>query len=268
MGRGGRRWSSRTQDLGWSIDDAVQPVAGIPETRDDVAMLVEALVHRGNDQRGGDVEVVNQRPEVLDALRGGEQADAGHVVGAALGQKLDATTQGAAGRQHRIEHEALASGQVVRQPLGVGERLQGLLVANHADEPDLSGGHQPGHAAEHSQTRPQDRHHQRLRVEQRNTRRLGDRRLDSDRPHPNIAGCFVCQQRDQLVDKIAEGRALGVDIAQTGQLVGHQRVIEYLEIHVTYLCTAGRGAARGVQKVTPGLSARGRICHHGGCTRG
>ena len=45
----------------------------------------------------------------------------------------------AAGREHRVEHEALAVREVVGQALGVDVGLQGLLVAHHAEEADLGG---------------------------------------------------------------------------------------------------------------------------------
>ena len=43
------------------LDHAVQPVAGVAEARDDVADVVELLVHGGDDQGAGHVQVVQQR---------------------------------------------------------------------------------------------------------------------------------------------------------------------------------------------------------------
>ena len=101
---------------------------------------------------------------VRDALRRREKADRRHVVGAAVEKELDRRGQGAAGREHRVEDVALAAGQVLGQPRRVRRRLQGALVADHAEESDLGGRQEPGHAVEHAETGAEDGHDERLRA--------------------------------------------------------------------------------------------------------
>lgn len=202
-----------------SLGQTVESVSGISQTRDDVAALVEVIVDGGDHQVGGHPELVHQLAEVLDALGGGEDAQTGDVVGAASDQELDRAAQGSAGGQHRVEDEALTAGEVVRQSLGVGHRLEGLLVAGHPDEADLGAGHQAHHALEHSQTGTHDRHHQGLGMGQCDPVGLGDRGLHRGRLDPHMAGCLVGQQGDQFLDEMTELRAGGVDRPQQSDLV-------------------------------------------------
>ena len=121
-------------------------------------------------------------------------------------QELDGRGQRAAGGEHRVEHVALPPGEVVGQPLGVRGGLERLLVAHHAEEPDLGRRQQPLHALEHPEAGPQDRHHERPRVRQPHARCLGDRRLHLDRFDAHLAGGLVGEQRHQLVGQTAERR--------------------------------------------------------------
>ena len=117
-------------------------------------------------------------------------------AGAAVGEELDRGREGAAGGEHRVEHEALAAGQVVGEALGVRRRLEGLLVAHHAEEADLGGRQQPHHPVEHPEPGPQDRDHQGLGAGELDAGRRGDRGHDLVRVDADLAGRLVGQQRD------------------------------------------------------------------------
>ena len=67
---------------------AEQAVAGVAEAGHDVALLVEALVDRGGEDRHVRVDAVQLR----DALGRGEQADELDLLGAALLEPLIAAT--------------------------------------------------------------------------------------------------------------------------------------------------------------------------------
>ena len=81
----------------------------------------------------------------------------------ALEEVLDRGEQAAAGREHRVEHEALAVGEVRGQALGVDRRLERLLVADHPEEAHLGGRDQLHHPLEHPETGAQDRYDERQR---------------------------------------------------------------------------------------------------------
>ncbi len=104
----GRRRSGRQG----ASDRAVEPVAGIAEPRDDVAPLVESLVERTQHER--DIAVADLLLDRRDTLRSREQADRGDVLRAAREEELDRRAERSAGREHRVEHEALPVAQVVR----------------------------------------------------------------------------------------------------------------------------------------------------------
>ena len=115
--------------------------------------------------------------------------------------------------QHWIEHEALATRQVVRQAVRVGLDLEGVIVATHAQEANLGGGQQAGHALEHTQASAQNGHDDRARLGQR---QAGGRRnggLDWGIGHGDLAGRLVGKQSDQLVNELAERRRWRVAIA-------------------------------------------------------
>ena len=189
-------------------DDAVQPVAGVAEARHDVALLVEPLVHAPRSRRvtgtSSPASSFSSRAQPSGAR---EQADRGDVVGAAVDQEPDRRRQRAAGRQHRVEHVALPPGQVVGQPLGVRRGLQRLLVAHHAEEPDLGRRQQPHHAVEHAEPGAQDRHDERLGACELDPfgvrHRASGRRTGVD---AYVARRLVGQQRHQLVGEPPEGR--------------------------------------------------------------
>ena len=50
-----------------SVGQAVEPVAGVAEARDDETLVVEALVDGGHHQRAGNVEIRQQFLDALDA---------------------------------------------------------------------------------------------------------------------------------------------------------------------------------------------------------
>ena len=163
-------------------------------------MLVEALIECAGDDGDRDLRAtIECFPHSGHSFRGGEQADGGDVVGAAIDQEVDRRDQGAAGGEHWIEHVALATREVIWKARGIGRGLQGLLIANHAEEADFSGGHQPGHAFEHAETGPQDRHDEWTWVGEMYAHGGAHRGADSEGLNSHIAGGFIGQQSDEFV---------------------------------------------------------------------
>ena len=101
-------------------------------------MLVEVIVKAGDDEVAGYVKVTNELAEIVDALGGGQNAQAGDVIGTATDQELDGAAQRTAGGQHWVEDVALTAGEIFGETLSVGHRLEGFLIAGHAHEADFS----------------------------------------------------------------------------------------------------------------------------------
>ena len=216
-----------------AVDDAIQAVAGVAQTRHDVALIVEAFVHTADDDAERDARVDVLFDE-LDAFRRGDDADRGHVFCALFGQVVRGGHKRAAGGEHRVDQEALAARKVVRQAVRVGDLLGGMLfVALHAQESDLRAWHHAGHAVEHAQSGAQHRHDDRARLGDRLAHHGGHRRLDRLVHDLKVAGGLVGFERDELRDEFAEDGRRGVFVSQHGELVLDQRVIEYLEFHTS-----------------------------------
>ena len=158
----------------------------------------------------GDFEIADELAEVLDALWGGQDAQTGDVVGAAAHQELDGAAQRTTGGQHRVEDVALTAGEVLGKTLGVGHRLEGLLVTGHADEADLGRRDEAHHALEHSQAGAQDRDDERLGAGQGDTLGGGERGGDGGRLDAHLAGALVSHEGDELLDELTEHWAGGV----------------------------------------------------------
>ena len=77
-----------------------------------------------------------------------------------------------------------------------------------------------------------------------------DRRDDVDRLDPHVAGGLVGQQRDQLVGQPAERRGVGVLVAQGGELVGDERVVDDVGAH-------GRNPSGSAARLRPRPGNRG-----------
>ena len=125
-------------------------------------------------------------------------------------------------------------------PVGVRRRHQCLLVAHHAQEPNLGRGQQALHALEHAETRPQDRHDKRLGLREAHTRGRRHRGLHLDRLGAHLTGCLVGEQRDQFVGQPTEGGGVGAFVAQCGQLVGDERVVDDERSHDALRLAGGR----------------------------
>ena len=81
---------------------------------------------------------------------------------------------------------------------------------------------------------------------------------DVERLDPDVAGRLVGQQRHQLVGQPAEGRGVGVLVAQGGELVGDERVVGDVDAHTRNLaCDPGpRTCSRPPVRRVDGAGAR------------
>jgi magnesium transporter len=217
--------------LSGGSDGAVQAITRVAEAGHDVALLVEALIER--TQHEGHVAVADLLLDRRDALRGAEDADRGHVLCTAREEEVDRCAQRPAGREHRVEHEALPVAEVLGQALGVGVGLQGLLVARHPEKADLGRGSSftipssmPSPARRMGTTRGAARRSAPLRGR--------DRGLDLDLLDAHVARRLVGEEGQQLLGELPEHRRRCALVAQHGQLVGDEGMIGHVHAHAAY----------------------------------
>ena len=121
-------------------------------------------------------------------------------------QEVDGGQKRPTCREHRVEHEALAVGEVVRQPLGVGRGLQGLVIAHHSQKPDLGSGDEFDHALKHPEAGTKDGHHERSRLADNDARGVGDRGANGHSVDANSARRLVSEQCDELLSECSKHR--------------------------------------------------------------
>ena len=210
-------------------------VAGVAQARQDVADVVEAVVDRG----GEDLHVRMPAFEHAQAFRRGHQEQALDALAAGGLEHVDGGDQGAAGGQHRVEDDRGAFVHATGELLVVADRFERPLVALQSDHADLGGGNQLEHARQHAQAGAQDRH-------QRHLGALDAMRLD--RPGPavdrdflglQVGGGFVGQQGRDLGGEFAEFLGADPGDAHQAELVLHQRVADFDDLHRASLAQPG-----------------------------
>ena len=128
-----------------------------------------------------------------------------------------------AGREHRVEQQHVALGDVGRELHVVLDRLERLLVAVEADEADAGDGDQREDAVEHPDAGAQDRADGDLLAGDALGARPLERRLDVDLLEVHVLRRLVGQEQRQLVDEPAEHLGVGVHVPQQPELVPDER---------------------------------------------
>src|SRR5205823_2742286 len=147
-----------------------------------------------------------------------------------------------AGREHRVEEEDVAIGNVVRQLHEVLDRLERLLVAIEADEADARARDQGENGVEHPDAGAQDRTDGDLLAGDPSRGRALHGRLDLDLLVREILRRLVGQKERELVDELPELLGRRRDVAQEAELVLDERVVDLDDrpsagdggVHVTY----------------------------------
>src|SRR5690606_29479915 len=109
----------------------------------------------------------------------------------AVEQELNGSSEGATGGEHRVKHEALASGEVIGQALCVGFGDECLFVALHPEKADLGRRHELHHSVEHAESSTQDWHDERRWFADAHTGGCRDGGFDIDGFNANVAGRLV-----------------------------------------------------------------------------
>ncbi len=117
------------------------PIAGVAEAWDDIAMLVQPFVDRG----GPDSHVRMRTAELADPFGRGERADKSDIPRAALLQAGDRGAGRIARRQHRIHENDEPVREILRRLeviLVIFDRFEGFGIAVKSDMSDARGGHE------------------------------------------------------------------------------------------------------------------------------
>src|SRR5687767_973034 len=104
---------------------AEQAVASVAKAGNDIALLVEVVVHGSREDRQVGIEVVN----VADAFGGGDEVDETHPGRATLGEQVEGSDGAAAGGEHRVDEDHFEVTQVMRKALVIHSGFQSLFVA-------------------------------------------------------------------------------------------------------------------------------------------
>ena len=147
-----------------------------------------------------------------------------------------------AGREHRVEDDRVALLEVVGELHVVLDRLERLLVAVHAHEPDARARDQRERALEHPDAGAEDRADgDLLPGDPLRLHRL-ERGLDLDGLGREVLRRLVGEEQRDLVDELAEVDGRRVLVAQVGELVLDERVVTTVSRGLTS-CLVGRPAA-------------------------
>ena len=201
---------------------AEQSIAGVAESGEDVAVLVELAVECGSKDRHVGVSFAKAR----DAFRRGDKTEELDPLCTGALERRDRARGASAGREHWIEQEEIALRRVARHLEVVVHRLERVVVAIQADVPNARTRHELQDPFDHAESRAKDRHERQLLA--RNLLADGglERRYDLRRSKREVRRGFVRHEHRELVHELLEDLLWCGLIAQQGELVLHQGVRE------------------------------------------
>ena len=185
-------------------------------------MLVELLVNGGQEDFHVGVGFLNG----LDALGAADDVHHDDVPAAVLFQKINGGNGASAGGQHGIDHVNHPVGDVLRQLAVVFHGLVSLGVAVQADVADLGGGNQLHHVVHHAETRAENGDDGQLLAGQHPALGGSDGGLHLHLTGGQAAGGLIAHQTGNFADQLAEFLNGGLLVAQNGQLMLDQGMIE------------------------------------------
>ena len=157
---------------------------------------------------------------------------------AGLLQQVERRHRAAAGGEHRIDHEHVALVQPRGQLRIVLRRDRRQLIALKADVTDPRARHQLQHRVEHPQARTQHRHDDDVRSGAP-ARRRAERRLDGDGLRRQILQRLRDQQHADPRRGATEMLGCGGLVAQRGERIMGQRVVDEVDGHPVTIQGAG-----------------------------
>ena len=167
--------------------------------------------------------------------------DGGDGTGAPLDEQPAGVQERAAGGEHRVDDEHRPPRQVGRDLEHVGLRFEGGLVAGDADEGRVGVGQELEDGVHHPEPGPQDRHDDRPRRDPPGRRRP-DRRADLGVLGRQVAARLVDEHRGEAVHRLAEGGPVGRLVAEAGEELGGEGMVDHGRLHGGMM--AGHGPRR------------------------
>ncbi len=202
---------------------AVEPVAGVAEAGDDVAVVVEVL-RRWPRCRSARRAGPSGGARCLPARRAGSTKRMSRAPRAL--EPLDGGGGGIRRRQHRVDDDDQALGHVVGRLEVIFVRLERLGIAVDADVGDARRRDEIEHAFEQAVAGAQDRGEHRLLALKDRRIHGRQRRFDVERGERQVAGDLVGQEQRDLAQQLAEARGRRGLVAHQGELVLDQRVVD------------------------------------------
>ena len=132
---------------------------------------------------------------------------------------------GTAGRQHGIQHDHIALGDVARQLAVIFYRFQRFGVTVQTNMTNARRGNQRQRPIHHAESGTQNGHKHQLATRQHLAGHGGDGGFDGGIGQRQITGGFVAQQSGDLRNQLAEFFGAGGFVAQARHLVLNQRMV-------------------------------------------
>ena len=148
----------------------------------------------------------------------------------ALPEQRDRLHRRPAGREHRVDDQGLARGDVGGQLAVVRVRRQRVGVAVDPDVADAGGRHQPQHPGLHRETGAQDRDDGEFLAGERRAPRHADRRLHLDGAQRQVARHLERHEHREFFDELAKLLVPGPHVPEHRQLVLDQRMVEHAHL--------------------------------------
>src|SRR5438094_4421920 len=223
-----------------ALSGAEQAIAGIPEPRQDVTVVVELAVERGGED--GDVGVgLEHAAHALGRRDETQEADA---LGASVLERAHGIRRRAAGREHGIEHEEIARVLAGRDLEIVVHRLERVVLAVDTDVADACRGDELRDTLDHAEPRAQDRHEGELLPGHPDSPHPLERRFHLRGLERQVLGHLVRHEHGDLVHELLEVPGGGVLVPENRELVLDQRVIEHREVREVGVRHGREGIAR------------------------
>src|SRR5438445_736404 len=238
-----------------------QPVSRIPQPRQNVAVRVQLAVKR----RGEDRDVGVRLEHAAHALGGGDEAEEPDALRAGVLERAHGVHGGAAGREHRIEHEEVARVAPFGNLEVVIDGLERVVLAVDPDVPDARRRNELGDPFHHPEAGPQDRHQRELLPSHPDALHRLQGGLDLDGLERQVFRDLVRHQHRDLVDELLEVTGRGVLVPQNRKLVPDQGVVEHREVGELAMGHGREGMShratppRGTRPATVGIGRTLRV---------
>ena len=220
----------RSCSLFYALFCAEDTVAGIPQPRQNVAVLVELTVKRGNV----DFNVGMFGVDFFDSFGSADDCKEFDMFASAFFEERDCVACTAAGCEHRVYKHNDFVLDALGQLAVVLLRFEGFLVAVHTDVSDLCGGEKRENSVHHAESCAED-WHDCDRVFFHNSLFDGfERSFNGDGLRGNVLKRLESHKRCDFADNFSELFGRGVFISYDSHFVADERVIENMHVVVFF----------------------------------